>query len=335
MKAGELMSQPVHKCSPEDTLEHAARAMWEADVGCLPVVDEEGRPVGVLTDRDVCMAAYTQGVALRDSRVSSAMSHSVISCSPESSIAHRADAMRNPACPSSTDRFFGRHGHLADISPARSSALHAPAAQGLAKTFAFDHRAPRGRVRRRGVITGAQPRAAGPVLMARGLHALTGANPASITLAACHRPNPSKPRSRAQTTAFESRRRIARRGRGTTPSSKKGFPSRAVDLVPGEEINVNRVPERCAQTLRCDSRRAHAARRKLVISASGRGKHTPPSHGQVSWSIQSTAMVSRRPMALHIFHENAIVGARLDDLAPGRLLSRRSEAEGPQRAACS
>jgi CBS domain-containing protein len=59
-------------------VEQPARIMWEADVGCVVVMDGKQRPVGMITDRDVATAAYTQGVALRDSRVEFAMATHVI-----------------------------------------------------------------------------------------------------------------------------------------------------------------------------------------------------------------------------------------------------------------
>jgi len=34
----------------------AARTMWENHCGALPVLDEKGEPVGIVTDRDICMA---------------------------------------------------------------------------------------------------------------------------------------------------------------------------------------------------------------------------------------------------------------------------------------
>ena len=88
MKASDLMTKNVFTCRSEDTLELAAKVLWEQDVGCLVVVDDEQRPVAMLTDRDICMAAYTQGVALRDSKVASAMSQHLVTCSPETSSAN-------------------------------------------------------------------------------------------------------------------------------------------------------------------------------------------------------------------------------------------------------
>jgi CBS domain-containing protein len=88
MKASDLMTKDVFTSRSEDTLELAARVHWEQDVGCLVVVDDEQRPVAMVTDRDICMAAYTQGVALRDSDVKSAMSQHLVTCSPETSSAN-------------------------------------------------------------------------------------------------------------------------------------------------------------------------------------------------------------------------------------------------------
>jgi CBS domain-containing protein len=140
MKVQELMTQNPKKCGPDDTLEQAARLMWDADVGCLPVVDEEGRPVGIITDRDVCMAAYTQGVALRDARVSSAMSRKVVTCKPESSVAEVEELMRDARIRrvpvlDFTGCVIGMI-TLADIARHAQSPLHVAAAPGLARTLA-------------------------------------------------------------------------------------------------------------------------------------------------------------------------------------------------------
>jgi CBS domain-containing protein len=61
--------------------------MWENDIGALPVLDPDGGVVGMLTDRDVCMAAYTRGGTLADHPVSVAMATEVHTCSPSDSAA--------------------------------------------------------------------------------------------------------------------------------------------------------------------------------------------------------------------------------------------------------
>ncbi len=54
--------------------------MWDHDCGCAPVVDMHGKLVGIVTDRDICMASYTQGVPLDAIPVERVMSPKVISC---------------------------------------------------------------------------------------------------------------------------------------------------------------------------------------------------------------------------------------------------------------
>lgn len=82
MKVEQVMSRPVITCRPTDTLDTAAGLMWEGDCGALPVVDHDGIVVGVVTDRDICMAAYTAGKDLRSIPVSTAMAKIVIACLP-------------------------------------------------------------------------------------------------------------------------------------------------------------------------------------------------------------------------------------------------------------
>jgi CBS domain-containing protein len=64
MKISEIMTRGPKCCREADTLDRAAQVMWEADCGFVPVVDAEGALVGAVTDRDLCMAAWTQGVPL-------------------------------------------------------------------------------------------------------------------------------------------------------------------------------------------------------------------------------------------------------------------------------
>lgn len=86
MNIEKVMTREVFACSPNDTLNRAAQIMWEADCGALPVVDAQRRVVGLVTDRDVCMASYTRGVPLWAAPVSSAMSKALFTCSPDDAV---------------------------------------------------------------------------------------------------------------------------------------------------------------------------------------------------------------------------------------------------------
>ncbi len=96
MKIEQLMTKDVRSCTPESSLNEVARIMWEHDCGCVPVVtaDQSGRVVGILTDRDVCMAAYTRGRRLVDIAVSEVMSDEVVTCAGAASLDEAEALMR-------------------------------------------------------------------------------------------------------------------------------------------------------------------------------------------------------------------------------------------------
>ena len=86
MKVKELMTHDVFTCPAQESLASAARIMWEHDCGALPVVDEHQHLIGMLTDRDICMAAYIQGKPLSGLTAGVPMAPSVFSAQPDDSI---------------------------------------------------------------------------------------------------------------------------------------------------------------------------------------------------------------------------------------------------------
>lgn len=57
MKVSEIMTKnSVMFCSPRTSLSAAARSMKKANCGALPVVGEDHRVVGIVTDRDICLS---------------------------------------------------------------------------------------------------------------------------------------------------------------------------------------------------------------------------------------------------------------------------------------
>lgn len=90
----DLMTRTVYHCRSRDDLHRVAGAMWDHDCGALPVVDDAGRTVAMVTDRDVCMAAYTRGEALQRIPVTVAASHAAHSVGPETEVAVAEAVMR-------------------------------------------------------------------------------------------------------------------------------------------------------------------------------------------------------------------------------------------------
>ncbi len=93
-KVRDIASPDPVTIGPEAPLAAALAAMRERDVRHLPVVDDAGRLVGILTDRDLRRAAYARARALREARrdllVQDVMSCAVVTTHPEASIAEAA-----------------------------------------------------------------------------------------------------------------------------------------------------------------------------------------------------------------------------------------------------
>lgn len=62
MLIGDFCTKEVVTASGDETLYDAAKKMWDHGVGTVVIVDEEGAPIGIITDRDVAM----KGVARMD-----------------------------------------------------------------------------------------------------------------------------------------------------------------------------------------------------------------------------------------------------------------------------
>jgi CBS domain-containing protein len=81
-----IMKESPATCSPADTLRRAAEILWQCDCGMVPVVEGDARLVGVLTDRDICMAAFFKGESLSTLDVGSTMSKNLHAAKPDATI---------------------------------------------------------------------------------------------------------------------------------------------------------------------------------------------------------------------------------------------------------
>jgi CBS domain-containing protein len=86
MTIKDIMTRTVYTCRWRNSLQFAAQLMWDHDCGCVPVVDDDDRVVGILTDRDICMCAYTRDLPLSQLAVADAMSKEVFTCAPDDSL---------------------------------------------------------------------------------------------------------------------------------------------------------------------------------------------------------------------------------------------------------
>jgi len=79
------MTEKPACCAPDASIRDAARLMVENDCGEIPVTDEAGKPVGVVTDRDIACRAVAAGKSL-DTPVREIMSKPVVTVDPDDSV---------------------------------------------------------------------------------------------------------------------------------------------------------------------------------------------------------------------------------------------------------
>lgn len=94
MKVQTCMNPDARSIQVEESLQNAARIMWESDCGALPVLNAANQVIGMLTDRDIAMAGFIQGLPLQDIRIKDVMSKSLISVGPDQDLTQAEHLMQ-------------------------------------------------------------------------------------------------------------------------------------------------------------------------------------------------------------------------------------------------
>ena len=92
MNVSELMTVQTRTCRIDDTLAQVAQIMSEHDCGCVPLVDDAGKVTGIVTDRDVCLAAYNRDEPLSKIPASYAAARDVVTVRADDTV-ERAEAL--------------------------------------------------------------------------------------------------------------------------------------------------------------------------------------------------------------------------------------------------
>src|SRR3546814_10738125 len=85
MEARDVMTPDPACCSPSDSVKDAAALMVGNDCGEIPVVDEGGQLVGVITDRDIACRCVAEGKSA-DTPVEEVMSSSLVTVTPDARV---------------------------------------------------------------------------------------------------------------------------------------------------------------------------------------------------------------------------------------------------------
>ena len=95
MKVQDIMTADVEACGPESDLAEAAAVMWRKDCGSVPVVDAGRRIVGMITDRDICMAVCTRNKLATELKVAEVISGKVYACAPADNVRDALETMQS------------------------------------------------------------------------------------------------------------------------------------------------------------------------------------------------------------------------------------------------
>jgi len=94
--AADVMTPGPRTCSTFSTVLEAVMIFRDADCGAVPVLDD-GKPVGVLTDRDVALSLTEFGDTLTARPVTDLMTKGVVSVAPEAGIEAIAEKLADKA----------------------------------------------------------------------------------------------------------------------------------------------------------------------------------------------------------------------------------------------
>jgi len=94
MKVKEVMTEQPAAVWITDSLASAAISMWENDCGILPILKDDRKVVGLITDRDICMATAIRNRPESTISVEEVMSGTVYSVAPSDDIHKALEVMR-------------------------------------------------------------------------------------------------------------------------------------------------------------------------------------------------------------------------------------------------
>ena len=97
MKVREAMAKTVTSAKKSDKVIDVAKKMKQQDAGFMPVVENGGTVIGVITDRDIVIRCIAEGHDPRDETAERVMSRQVTTIAPDDDIEEAGRAMQREA----------------------------------------------------------------------------------------------------------------------------------------------------------------------------------------------------------------------------------------------
>jgi CBS domain-containing protein len=93
MRVKEIMTQSAACCGPDTNVGAAVELMWVRNCGMLPVVGADKKLIGVVTDRDICVALGTRSRLAGELTIGEVATRNVFTCKAEDDIHEALDTM--------------------------------------------------------------------------------------------------------------------------------------------------------------------------------------------------------------------------------------------------
>lgn len=95
MLVKDLMTKDVSSCRPANNMAELAEVMWNQRCGALPILDDSGRVIGIITDRDICIALGTRNIRASDVLARDVSPARCFTCSPDDDLREALRTMAN------------------------------------------------------------------------------------------------------------------------------------------------------------------------------------------------------------------------------------------------
>jgi CBS domain-containing protein len=94
MKVKDVMTVDVKSCRPETNAAEAVKMMWDQDCGALPIVNNDRKVVGMITDRDLSVAVATRGHAAERIAVKDVATGKAYTCQVDDDVPAALEVMK-------------------------------------------------------------------------------------------------------------------------------------------------------------------------------------------------------------------------------------------------
>lgn len=95
MTCSDVMTKDPKTCAPTDNVQQAAQLMKSEDVGPIPIVGDNDKLEGIITDRDIVLKVVAEGRDPKTTKLADVMTTDVITCTSDGDIEGTLDLMED------------------------------------------------------------------------------------------------------------------------------------------------------------------------------------------------------------------------------------------------